>query len=114
MKSLVALIFVLAFVGLGQPALMNIHRFRSGGSDTPVLSTRSPPDIKIRDLRKQFIKEILKPNLTKWYGHTLLHHGLWFDVGKILKDMTKNVERNNYKKISLLSPAPLLKYKLRS
>ena len=111
MKSLVALIFVLAFVGLGQPALMNIHRFRSGGSDTPVLSTRSPPDIKIRDLRKQFIKEILKPNLTKWYAH--LYYGLWFDVGKILKDMTKNVERNNYKKISLLSPAPLLKYKLR-
>ena len=109
MKSLVVLIFVLAFVGLGQPALMNIHRFRSGGSDTPVLSTRSPPDIKIRDLRKQFIKEILKPNLAKWYGH----YGLWFDVGKILKDMTKNVERNNYKKISLLSPAPLLKYKLR-
>ena len=109
MKSLVVLIFVLAFVGLGQPALMNIHRFRSGGSDTPVLSTRSPPDIKIRDLRKQFIKEILKPNLAKWYGH----YGLWFDVGKILKDMTKNGERNNYKKISLLSPAPLLKYKLR-
>ena len=109
MKSLVALIFVLAFVGLGQPALMNIHRFRSGGSDTPVLSTRSPPDIKIRDLRKQFIKEILKPNLTKWYGH----YGLWFDVGKILKDMMKNGERNNYKKISWLSPAPLLKYKLR-
>ena len=109
MKSLVALIFVMAFVGLGQPALMNIHRFRSGGSDTPVLSTRSPPDIKIRDLRKQFIKEILKPNLAKWYGH----YGLWFDVGKILKDMTKNGERNNYKKISLLSPAPLLKYKLR-
>ena len=109
MKSLVALIFVLAFVGLGQPALMNIHRFRSGGSDTPVLSTRSPPDIKIRDLRKQFIKEILKPNLAKWYGH----YGLWFDVGKILKDMTKNGERNNYKKISLLSPTPLLKYKLR-
>ena len=109
MKSLVVLIFVLAFVGLGQPALMNIHRFRSGGSDTPVLSTRSPPDIKIRDLRKQFIKEILKPNLAKWYGH----YGLWFDVGKILKDMTKNGERNNYMKISLLSPAPLLKYKLR-
>ena len=109
MKSLVVLIFVLAFVGLGQPALMNIHRFRSGGSDTPVLSTRSPPDIKIRDLRKQFIKEILKPNLAKWYGH----YGLWFDVGKILKDMTKNGERDNYKKISLLSPAPLLKYKLR-
>ena len=109
MKSLVVLIFVLAFVGLGQPALMNIHRFRSGGSDTPVLSTRSPPDIKIRDLRKQFIKEILKPNLAKWYGH----YGLWFDVGKILKDMMKNGERNNYKKISLLSPAPLLKYKLR-
>ena len=109
MKSLVALIFVLAFVGLGQPALMNIHRFRSGGSDTPVLSTRSPPDIQIRDLRKQFIKEILKPNLAKWYGH----YGLWFDVGKILKDMTKNGERDNYKKISLLSPAPLLKYKLR-
>ena len=110
MKSLVALIFVLAFVGLGQPALMNIHRFRSGGSDTPVLSTRSPrPDIQIGDLRKQFIKEILKPNLAKWYGH----YGLWFDVGKILKDMTKNGERNNYKKISLLSPAPLLKYKLR-
>ena len=109
MKSLVVLIFVLAFVGLGQPALMNIHRFRSGGSDTPVLSTRSPPDIKIRDLRKQFIKEILKPNLAKWYGH----YGLWFDVGKIFKDMTKNGERDNYKKISLLSPAPLLKYKLR-
>ena len=109
MKSLVALIFVLAFVGLGQPALMNIHRFRSGGSDTPVLSTRSPPDISIRDLRKQFIKEILKPNLAKWYGH----YGLWFDVGKILKDMTKNVQWDKYKKISLLSPAPLLKYKLR-
>ena len=112
MKSLVVLIFVLAFVGLGQPALMNIHRFRSGGSDSPVLrvlSTRSPPDIKIRDLRKQFIKEILKPNLAKWYGH----YGLWFDVGKILKDMTKNGERDNYKKISLLSPGPLLKYKLR-
>ena len=111
MKSLVALIFVLAFVGLGQPALTNIHRFRSGGSDTPVLSTRSPPDIKISDLRKQFIKEILKPSLTKWYVH--LYYGLWFDVGKILKDMTKNGERDNYKKISLLSPAPLLKYKLR-
>ena len=109
MKSLVALIFVLAFVGLGQPALVNIHRFRSGGSDTPVLSTRSPPEIKVRDLRKQFIREILKPNLAKWYGH----YGLWFDVGKILKDMTKNGERNNNKKISLLSPAPLLKYKLR-
>ena len=111
MKSLVALIFVLAFVGLGQPALMNIHRFRSDGVDTIVLSTRSPPDIKIRDLRKQFIKEILKPNLTKWYGH--LYCGLWFDAGKILKDMMKNGERDNYKKISLLSPAPLLKYKLR-
>lgn len=82
MKSLVFLVFVLAFIGLAQPVLINMHRLRRVGFD----------EEKVADLT--IMEELAKTTLKeKWYSKSL-----WF-FNKIIKDMMKNVERNEYERL---------------
>ena len=111
MKSLIALVFVLAFISLGQPALISVHRLRGGGSATtkeffgvPNTGNRVP---RAADMRNVQILEQFFPK-AKWY-----ENGLWF-VNMVLKDMMKNGRRDDkfYKKPTLAASA-LLKDKIR-
>lgn len=111
MKSLIALVFVLAFISLGQPALTNVHRLRGGGSATkeffgvPNTGNRLPRAANMMDRNIQILEQFFPK--AKWY-----QNGLWF-VNMVLKDMMKNGRRDDkfYKKPTL---APtLLKDKIR-
>ena len=74
MKSLVALVFVMAFIGLAQPALINTQKRLRGGESPSFLS---------RKIIQDFFEAISK---TAAY-----QNGLWF-INKILKKKTKNSE----------------------
>ena len=108
MKSIATLVFVLAFIGLAQSALLSFLRLRPQPKKQETFAvpvTRSFPLLRTQDIRKHFLETITK---AKWY-----QKGLWF-VNKVLKEMTKNGGRDEfvklYKKTTL---APLLKDKLR-
>ena len=73
MKSLVALVFVMAFIGLAQPALINTQQRLRGGESSSFLSRRIIQD---------FFEAISKT--------TAYQNGLLF-INKILKK-TKNSE----------------------
>ena len=73
MKSLIALTFVLAFVGLAQPALHSTRRLR-GEESPPFLS---------RNIIQDFFEAIPK---STWY-----QNGLWF-INKILNEKMKTSE----------------------
>ena len=81
MKSLVFLVFVLAFIGLTQTALTFIHLSRVGSAEEEVGDLT-----RMEELAKTTLKE-------KWYSKSL-----WF-FNKIIKDMMKNVERNELDKL---------------
>ena len=73
MKSLVALVFVMAFIGLAQPALINTQQRLRGGESSSFLS---------RKIIQDFFEAISKT--------TAYQNGLLF-INKILKK-TKNSE----------------------
>ena len=110
MKSLIALVFVLAFISLGQPALISVHRLRGSatkeffGVPKPNTGNRVP---RAADMRNVQILEQFFPK-AKWY-----ENGLWF-VNMVLKDMMKNGRRDDklYQKPTLAASA-LLKDKIR-
>ena len=81
MKSLVFLVFVLAFIGLAQPVLIPMHRLvlRHVGFDEEKVADLT----RMEKLAKTTSKE-------KWYSKSL-----WF-FNKIIKDM---VERNGYERL---------------
>ena len=81
MKSIVFLLFALAFIGLAQPVLMKMHRLRHLGFD----------EEKVADLTVTRMEELAKTTSKgKWHSKIL-----WF-FNKIFKDMMKNVERNEF------------------
>ena len=111
MKSLIALVFVLAFLSLGQPLLINVHRLSGGGSakeeffGVPNTGNRVPRTADMMERNVQILEQFFPK--AKWY-----ENGLWF-VNMVLKDMMKNGRRDDkfYKKPTL---APtLLKDKIR-
>ena len=94
MKRIATLVFVLAFIGLAQPALLNFHRLRPQPKKQETFAvsvTRSIP--RIQGIRKHFLETVSKAT---WY-----QRGLWF-VNKALKDMTKNGGRDETNLASLL------------
>ena len=116
MKSLIALVFVLAFIGLGQPALMNVHRLRGGGGSAatkeffgvPYTSTklRVPRATDMMERKIQILEQFFPK--AKWY-----QNGLWF-VNMVLKNMMKNGRRDDNKFYKKTTSAPsLLKDKIR-
>eukprot|EP00093_Oithona_nana_P009903 09903.XXX_565393_565973_1 [CDS] Oithona nana genome sequencing. len=76
MKSLVALVFVMAFIGLAQPALINTQQRLRGGESSSFLS---------RKIIQDFFEAISKTTATAY------QNGLWF-ITNILKKKTKNSE----------------------
>ena len=82
MKRLVFLGFFLAIIGLTQPALIYMHRLRRVGS----------AEKEVTDLTR--MEELTRTTSKgKWYTKSL-----WF-LNKIIKDMMKNVERNELDKL---------------
>ena len=82
MKRLVFLVFFLAIIGLTQLALINMHRLRRVGSAGK----------EVTDLTR--MEELTRTTSKgKWYTKSL-----WF-LNKIIKDMMKNVERNELDKL---------------
>ena len=78
MKSLVLLVFVLAFIRLTQPALTNIHLSRVGSAEE-----------KVGDLTRMEELTRTTPKEVKWYSKS---H--WFFEKIMEKLMT--VERNDF------------------
>ena len=100
MKSLVSLVFVLAFIGLAQPALMNTHRLRKGGFAEGG-KVRNTPTLRIQEFLETIA--ILK---AKWYQQ--FQKGLWW----FLKTMTNNSEKNGRVRLSKKTIPPVSKNRM--
>ena len=112
MKSLVALVFVLAFISLGQPALISVHRLRGSatkeffGVPKPNTGNRVPRAADMMERKIQILEQFFPK--AKWY-----QNGLWF-VNMVLKNMMKNGRRDDNKFYKKTTSAPsLLKDKIR-